>query len=151
MATGPCLCGDPYCPSCGGAMGTFPFPDTDEPPGECEACGGNLPEDFHTGYLCESCAAEAKKAIRQTQPRAKDNSSLEVELTPWPFDEDFPTQSAFEAELIQAYHDRLSLLADWIKQEDPRLLRHSPECYASGTEDCVCGRNEMLLQIEVPE
>lgn len=21
---GPCMCGDPYCPSCGGAMGTYP-------------------------------------------------------------------------------------------------------------------------------
>lgn len=30
---GPCLCGDPYCPSCGRAQGTYPEkiePDADE-------------------------------------------------------------------------------------------------------------------------
>lgn len=28
---GPCLCGDPWCPSCGSAMGTYPGTGTPEP------------------------------------------------------------------------------------------------------------------------
>ena len=65
---GPCLCGDPECWICGGAMGTYSGKDIPDPPElRCEACDKLLGiED--DAYLCKECEDEAKRIIH-SQPR----------------------------------------------------------------------------------
>jgi hypothetical protein len=49
---GPCLCGDPYCGSCGPAQGIFPCEENEE---ECPQCGYDLDPTDDGSVVCRRC------------------------------------------------------------------------------------------------
>lgn len=62
---GPCLCGDPLCPSCGRAMGTYPEPpDPDPDEGYDRAAQAELDDRQEAQNSPEPVGEPAPKADR---------------------------------------------------------------------------------------
>jgi len=60
---GPCLCGDPHCPSCGPLIGGK---------GICASCEGTLPDDYEDDY-CEECLKDIE--MPDEEPDIPDNEA----------------------------------------------------------------------------
>jgi len=67
--SGPCMCGDTECPSCGPLLGNLEAgpADTGEPPTSCDACGKHRPIDAIWWALCSECEAEIHMVMRTSK------------------------------------------------------------------------------------